>query len=189
MRAADAASEFPILRGGARNDIATPPRTRFFPRRILDLRPAAEVDEMKRLTLSLIAFACAIAAPHVRAAESACPRDARRRTEGVGTGADWTVTYSGYQTAVAGVTIFDGPPSEQASLVPDNEKNDRRQPSSRPGSWRRAIAATGCSATMRIPPRRFTADCRRDVTRCDVTYERNVRFGGGSRVVKSVNCK
>jgi len=28
-----------------------------------------------------------------------------------------------------------------------------------------------------------------EVTRCDVIYDHNLRFGGGGNVVKSVNCK
>ena len=41
---------------------------------------------MKRLTLGLIALACAIAAPHLARAQATCPPDARRRANGVSSG-------------------------------------------------------------------------------------------------------
>ena len=143
---------------------------------------------MKRLPLNLIAFACAIAAPHFARAESSCPPEIAVEQKGSAPGVDWTVTYSGYQTAVAGVTIFDGPPAEQASLVPNNEKtigdnviqiwqlskNDR-------GYWLQCnYANTTAQISRRLPA---------SVTRCDVVYNHNERFSGGGYVVKSVNCK
>ena len=77
---------------------------------------------MKRTTLNLIAVACAIAASHLARAESFCPAEIAVEQKAAAPAPDWSVSYSGYQTAISGITIFDGPPSEQASLVPDNEK-------------------------------------------------------------------
>ena len=98
------------------------------------------------------------------------------------------MSYSGYQTAISGVTIFDGPPAEQASLVPDGEKtrgddviqtwqlakNDR-------GYW---LQCNYANTTAQIS-RRLAAG----VARCDVISDHNERFNGGAYVVKSVNCK
>jgi len=144
---------------------------------------------MKRITLNLIAFACAIAAPHLACAQATCPPTLAVEQKAPAPAPGWTVTYSGYNTAIAGVTIFDGPPADQASLVPDREqtttdtviqtwelaKNDR-------GYWLQCeYTNTTAQISQRLPV---------NVARCDVTYERNVRFGGeGRRVVKSVNCK
>src|SRR5712692_5668824 len=144
---------------------------------------------MKRTTLNLIVFVCAIAAPRLARAEATCPPALAVEQKASAPGADWTVTYSGYNTAIAGVTIFDGPPANQASLLPDREqmtsdtvfqtwklaKNDS-------GYWLQCdYANTTAQIYRRLPA---------SVTRCDVTYERNVRFGGeGRRVVKSVSCK
>ena len=77
---------------------------------------------MKRITLNLIAFACAIAAPHLACAQTTCPPTLVVGQKTSVPAPDWTVTYSGYNTAIAGVTIFEGPPAEQASLVPDREQ-------------------------------------------------------------------
>ena len=98
------------------------------------------------------------------------------------------MSYSGYQTAVAGVTIFDGPPSAQASLVPDNEKTSGdnliqiwQLAKSDRGYWLQCnYANTTAQISRQLPA---------SVTRCDVVYDRNMRFSGGANVVKSVNCK
>jgi hypothetical protein len=143
---------------------------------------------MKRITLN-IALACAIAAPHPACAQTTCPPTLAVEQKASAPAPDWTVTYSGYNTAIAGVTIFDGPPSDQASLVPDREqttsdtviqtwelaKSDR-------GYWLQCeYANTTAQISRRLPV---------NVSRCDVIYERNVRFvGEGRRVVKSANCK
>ena len=143
---------------------------------------------MKRVTLTLIAFTCAIAAPQPARAESYCPPEVAVAQRAAAPGPDWTVTYSGYQTAVEGVTIFDGPPAEQASLVPDNQKTvgDNilqvwQLPKSNRGYW---IQCNYANTTAQIV-RRLPAS----VTRCDVVYDRNLRFGGGGNSVKSVNCR
>jgi hypothetical protein len=143
---------------------------------------------MKRVTLTLIAFTCAIAAPQPARAESYCPPEVAVAQRAAAPGPDWTVTYSGYQTTVAGVTIFDGAPAEQASLVPDNQKTvgDKiiqvwQLPKSNRGYWLQCnYANTTAQIARRLPV---------SVTRCDVVYDRNLRFGSGANVVKSVNCK
>ncbi len=143
---------------------------------------------MKRVTLSLIAFACTIAAPQIVCAQATCPPAISVEQKASAPAADWTVAYSGFQTAVAGVTIFDGPPSQQASLVPDNEKTTKgaviqtwRLAKSDRGYWLQCdYANTTAQIYRRLPA---------DATRCDVTYERNVSFGEGGRVVKKVNCE
>ena len=77
---------------------------------------------MKRQTLIVVAFLYAIAPAYFAQAEPACPQTVAVEQRASAPAPDWTVSYSGYETAVAGVTIFDGPPAEQASLVPDSEK-------------------------------------------------------------------
>jgi hypothetical protein len=143
---------------------------------------------MTRMILNLVAVACAIAAPRLVCAESSCPAEIAVEQRASAPAPDWAVTYSGYQTAVAGVTIFDGPPSAQASLVPDNEKASGdnliqiwQLAKSDRGYWLQCnYANTTAQIARRLPA---------SVTRCDVVYDRNMRFGGGGNVVKSVNCK
>jgi hypothetical protein len=143
---------------------------------------------MKRVTIILIGLAGAIAPVHFAQAESACPATVVVEQRASAPSLDWTVTYSGYETAVAGVTIFDGPPAEQASLVPDKEKTvgDNiiqvwQLPKSERGYW---LQCNYANTTAQIS-RRLAG-----VSRCDVVLDHNMRFGGGGgNVVKSVNCK
>jgi len=143
---------------------------------------------MKQVKFALIAFACALAPVNLVRAESACPATIVVEQRASAPAPDWTVSYSGYETAVAGVTIFDGPPAQQASLVPDNEKQvgDNiiqvwQLPKSDRGYWLQCnYANTTAQIVRRLPP---------NLSRCDVVLNHNLRFSGGSNVVKSVNCK
>jgi len=144
---------------------------------------------MKQVTFALIAFVCAIAPVNLVRAESACPATIVVEQRAAAPAPDWTVSYSGYETAVAGVTIFDGPPAQQASLVPDSEKQVAdniiqvwQLPKSDRGYWLQCnYANTTAQIVRRLPA---------SVNRCDVVLNHNVRFGGGGgNVVKSVNCK
>jgi hypothetical protein len=144
---------------------------------------------MKQVTFALIAFVCAIAPVNLVRAESACPATIVVEQRASAPAPDWTVSYSGYETAVAGVTIFDGPPAQQASLVPDSEKQVAdniiqvwQLPKSDRGYWLQCnYANTTAQVVRRLPA---------SVNRCDVVLNHNVRFGGGGgNVVRSVNCK
>jgi hypothetical protein len=143
---------------------------------------------MKQVTFALIASVCAISPVNLVHAESACPATIVVEQRASAPAPDWTVSYSGYETAVAGVTIFDGPPAQQASLVPDSEKpvGDHiiqvwQLPNSDRGYWLQCnYANTTSQISRRLPA---------SVKRCDVVLNRNMRFSGGSNVVKSVNCK
>ena len=143
---------------------------------------------MKQVKFALIAFACALAPVNLVRAESACPATIVVEQRASAPAPDWTVSYSGYETAVAGVTIFDGPPAQQASLVPDSEKQVAdniiqvwQLPKSDRGYWLQCnYANTTAQIVRRLPP---------NLSRCDVVLNHNLRFSGGSNVVKSVNCK
>ena len=143
---------------------------------------------MKRVTFALIAFTCALSPVNLVQAESACPATIVVEQRASAPAPDWTVSYSGYETAVAGVTIFDGPPAQQASLVPDSEKQvgDNiiqvwQLPRSERGYWLQCnYANTTAQISHRLPA---------SVNRCDVVLNHNMRFSGAGNVVKSVNCK
>ena len=143
---------------------------------------------MRRTTLTVLAAAFAIGAPQVVLAESACPAEVAVEQKASAPAPEWAVGYSGYPTAISGVTIFEGPPSEQASLVPDNQKTSDDKViqtwqliKSDRGYW---LQCQYANTTAQIS-RRLAAN----VARCDVVYYRNMHFGGGGMVVKSVNCK
>jgi hypothetical protein len=145
---------------------------------------------MRLLTVTTISFAFtfAIAAAQIALADSACPRTIAVEQKASAPALDWSVSYSGYETAIQGVTIFEGPPAEQASLVPDNEKTSGdnviqtwRLTKSDRGYWLQCnYANTTAQIARRLPD---------SITRCDVVYDHNQHFAGGSNVVKSVNCK
>jgi hypothetical protein len=144
---------------------------------------------MKRITLSLIAFVSTIAVPGLASADTTCPLSIAVAQSASAPGYEWTVSYSGYNTALSGVTIFDGPPASQASLLPDNEETTSfsvfqtwKLGSSSNGYWLQCnYANTTAQISRQLPPR---------VRKCEVTYNANVAFGGGGgHVVKSVSCK
>lgn len=143
---------------------------------------------MRLLTVTTVALAFAIAPAQIALADSACPQTIAVEQRASARSADWNVSYSGYETAIQGVTIFEGAPAEQASLVPDNEKTSGenviqtwRLAKSDRGYWLQCnYANTTAQITRRLPD---------SIARCDVVYNHNQHFAGGSYVVKSVNCK
>ena len=143
---------------------------------------------MKQVIFALIAFACALSPVNLVRAESACPATIVVEQRASAPAPDWTVSYSGYETAVAGVTIFDGPPAQQASLVPDSEKQVAdniiqvwQLPRSDHGYWLQCnYANTTAQISRRLPA---------SATQCVVVYDHNERLSGGAYVIKSVSCK
>jgi hypothetical protein len=123
---------------------------------------------MKRSASGLILLAFAIVAPKVACGQATCPPEITVEQKASAPDSNWTVTYSGYKTAVAGVTIFDGPPAEQASLVPDTDKTTEstviqtwRLLKSNRGYWLQCqYANTTAQIYQRLPA---------NVSRCDVT--------------------
>ena len=101
--------------------------------------------------------------------------------------AGWTAGYNGFTDELASVTIYDGPPEQGAALVYTDEKRvaDRvtqtwqLAPNYR-GDWITCgYSNTSAQLTQKIPA---------DVTRCEVTFERNVSFGDGRRPVRKAIC-
>jgi hypothetical protein len=143
---------------------------------------------MKGILLGLIALVCAIA-PNLVCAAATCPSSIAVAQSASAPDPSWTVTYSGYTTALSGVTIFDGPPANQASLLPDSEEKTSysvfqtwKLGSSNNGYWLQCnYANTTAQISQQLPP---------GVSKCEVSYDANVAFGGGGgHVVKSVKCK
>src|SRR5258708_37737314 len=141
---------------------------------------------MKQVTFALIAFACALAPANLVRGESACPATVVVEQRASAPAPDWTVSYSGYETAVAGVTIFDGPPAQQASLVPDSEKtvgDNIIQVWRMPKSDRRYCLQCNYTNTTAQISRRLPANIRR----CDFVLNHNERFIVGGTVLMTVN--
>ena len=143
---------------------------------------------MKRITFTMTMLACTVATAHLACAEQTCPPTIKVEQKASAPDADWNVTYSGYDVSLAGVTIFEGPPAYQGSLVPDDEQTTHdtihqtwKLVKSDAGYWLECeYANTTAQISRRLPP---------TFSRCDVTLERNVRFSDGRHPVKSVSCK
>ncbi len=99
----------------------------------------------------------------------------------------WAVDYGALPIALAQVTIFEGPPSEQASLVYDSEKKLSKEtvltwnlgPSTR-GYWLQcAYSSTTAMISRRLPD---------SVKHCEVRLARDSSFANGQPVVNKAEC-
>jgi len=99
----------------------------------------------------------------------------------------WTEGMEDLPTELSGVTVFDGPPEELASLVPDGDSEDDKTTTefwtlaANPrGYWITChYSSTTVILTQRLPE---------TATRCDVVREKETSFIGGQKVVRSVTC-
>jgi hypothetical protein len=147
-----------------------------------------ERDSCKFFTrfISSLTF-CVLTVPSLARADSTCPLTIAVEQKASSPTADWTVTYSKYPTELAQVTIFNGPPKELASLVPDDEKKSKTEmiqtwelPKDARGYWLQCDYANTTAGIYRQLP--ATA------TRCRVTYDLIQHFGDGRWPIKSVKC-
>ncbi len=160
--------------------------------------------EMKRITLSLLTFTCAIAAAGLAGAQATCPAELAVEQKASAPGSDWNVAYSTYKTAVAGVTIFDGPPAEQASLVPDNQKTTHdtmiqtwKLPKSDRGYWLQCQYANTTAQIYRRLPAKRHAMRRRLRAQCQLRRRRprnqkrqlQVARGSGELTIRFPTCR
>ena len=101
--------------------------------------------------------------------------------------AGWTEGQENYPTELSGLTVFDGPPEELASLVPDGDSEDGKTTTE---SWTLAAnprgywitchyASTTVTLTQRLPD---------SAARCDVVRDKELSFIGGQNVVRSMSC-
>ena len=97
----------------------------------------------------------------------------------------WTEGRENLPTELAGVTVFDGPPEELASLVPDGDSEDGNTTefwtldANPRGYWITChYSSTTVTLTQRLPE---------TATRRDVVREKETSFIGG-QVVRSMTC-
>ena len=101
--------------------------------------------------------------------------------------ADWTAGTEALPTELSGLTVFDGPPEELASLVPDGDSEDDKTTTefwtlaANPrGYWITChYSSTTVTLTQRLPD---------SATRCEVVREKEQSFIGGQKVVRSLTC-
>jgi hypothetical protein len=120
------------------------------------------------------------------AAGIGCPATIQTEQKGSAP-APWAVSYGALPIALAQVTIFEGPPSEQASLVYDIEKKLPKEivltwnlgPSTH-GYWLQcAYSSTTATISRRLPE---------SVKHCEVRLARDSTFVNGQPVVNKAEC-
>ena len=145
-------------------------------------RTVAQLGSLITAFLALSSFAT-----YAAAADIVCPAEVAVDQRVSAALAGWTAGNNGFKNELAGVTIYDGPPEQGASLVYDDEKTSadtitqtwKLVPSSR-GYWLTCgYSNTSAQLTQKIPT---------DATRCEVTFERNVSFGDGRHPVRRAFC-
>jgi len=122
----------------------------------------------------------------VARAQVACPPSVSVEQKAAASN-EWGVDYSKLPAALSSVTIFDGPPSEQASLKYDDERVTKSEiiqtwelPASDRGYW----LVCGYTNTTAQLVRKLTNAIRA----CEVVFEKGVSYGGGGMVVKRARC-
>jgi hypothetical protein len=120
------------------------------------------------------------------AAEVVCP-DTIAVTQNAAATGEWQVRDSGEKPELERVTIYEGPPEQQASLKYDRvikRKSEILQmwdlPPSKEGYW----LACGYSNTSKQLSRKLPAM----TAICGVTLDRGVNFPDGSPVIRRVRC-
>ena len=124
----------------------------------------------------------------VAADASLCPSTIRVRQELSASFAGWTPMQNDAPVQLAGITFYDGPPAEKASLVYDQMmKAGRRQIA----SWRFATQA-GHSIWLSCNYSGTTVELTRSLpsktTSCEVTYDPQQQISG-LPLIEKVTCK
>jgi hypothetical protein len=124
-----------------------------------------------------------------RAAEPiTCPDSVATRQELTAPVAGWTVMHDDTPHYLAGITFYDGPPAEKASLVYDQITRGKGEQTA---TWRFApqsdrqtwlacsYAGTAIELTRTLPP---------DTTACSVIYDTQQQIAG-LPVIKKITCR
>jgi hypothetical protein len=144
-----------------------------------------KADKSIRILAAL--FALAAVSQSALASELACPAQISVDQKATDVPAGWTPGYNGIKNELAGVTIFDGPPEQGASLAPDTEKtvgNNLTQ------TWTLAANGHGSWLTCRYSntSAELTEKLPDDATHCVIVFERDVSFGDGRHPVRKAVC-
>lgn len=120
-------------------------------------------------------------------AQTACPASIAVEQRGVQVPQGWSAGDSGIHPELIGVTIYEGPPEERASLVYDDEKTAAREivqtwnlPPSARGYWLECrYSNTNVTLRRKLPD---------SAHHCRVVFERNRAAADGLGVVKTASC-
>ena len=137
------------------------------------------------MTRLMVALAFALAATTARA-EVLCP-DSLEVNQQATVAGDWTVSYTDPPLRLTGVTIYDGPPSQNHKIKPFSVKSTKgelrvswRLPESKRNfhlacSYERTTA----SLTALLPP---------GMNGCNAVFDRRVSYGNAALAVKRMVC-
>jgi hypothetical protein len=134
----------------------------------------------------VVAAAAALLALNVRA-EVACPDSLEVQQQAVMPSEDWTAIYTDLPLRLTGVTIFNGPPSQNRKVKPFSTRSTQgelrivwRLPES-PRNFHLLCTYERTSANLVtvLPP---------GVTSCSAVYDRHVWYGRGGYAVKRMVC-
>lgn len=140
----------------------------------------------KRAVLSALALAAVGVAAGARA-EVSCPDqlDVAQRAQPP---AGWVVNYAGTAPRLAGVKLFDGPPSNRVSL-----KHDRRKQTARELILTWNLRDTPRSHYLLCSYERTTASISTPlppgIRECEVAFDLTTTYPGGAMPVKRVVCR
>ena len=134
----------------------------------------------------VLAAAAALLALSVRA-EVVCPDALEVQQQAVTPSDDWTVTYTEPPLRLTGVTVYDGPPSQNHKLRPRSTRSTEselriiwRLPESRRNFHLMCTyERTSASLVTVLPP---------GVTVCTAVFDRRVSYGRGGQAVKRMVC-
>lgn len=150
---------------------------------------ASPVADRTRLIIRLVLVAGVmfVMAP-CAAAEVMCPDTISVVENAASTTGEWQVRDSGEKPELERMTIYDGPPAEQASLKYDREIKRKSEivqvwnlPTSKRGYW----LACGYSNTSK----QLYRELPEMTSICEAIFDRNVSFPNGSPVVRRIRCR
>lgn len=136
-----------------------------------------------RLTTTTLLLALALPTQ----AEVICPDSLEVLQQATAPGEDWSVSYTNPPLRLTGVTIYDGPPSQNHKIKPFSVKSTRgelrvswRLPESKRNfhlscSYERTTA----SLTALLPP---------GLNGCNAVFDRRVSYGNDALAVKRIVC-
>lgn len=142
---------------------------------------------MKATSLEIAStIAMLLLATNLAHAQVACPANISVEQKATAPN-DWSADYAKLPAVLSSVTIFDGPPEEQASLKYDDQRTTKTEviqtwelPASDRGYWI-VCGYTNTSAQLwRKLPNELNA--------CEVVLEKGVTSGNGGAVVKRAGC-
>jgi hypothetical protein len=140
------------------------------------------------IALSFGIFAAALAVPCLAADEAACPETVEVKQTVTASAPGWNVSYATRPHRLEQITFFNGPPSEQASLVYDDWKNAKDAatatwtfpPDARGYFVQCAYSGTSVELSRRLPE---------SIKSCRVIYEKDVASARGLPAIRQIVCR